>query len=308
MTAVPSALSPEVVAAIDDLELAARLVVEGMRAGAHRSPFHGFSAEFQKHRPYQAGDDLKYLDWKLLARTDRLYSKQFRETTSMAVMIVLDTSASMAFPAESVSKFRYAQIVAASLAHLIATQGDAVGIMSMTDGAFSYVPARGGRLHLRSVIAHIDRLAPRGAWQPSKVIARGAELLKRRGVVLVLSDFYDEEEETRRALRRVSRRGHDVAMLQVQAQEESTLPFSGTIAFEDLESGERRIVDAGVARDEYRRAYRDFLSRCRVNATRDGIDYGLFSTATPPARALQEFLLRRDAPSQSGHAARATHA
>src|SRR6185503_15574221 len=128
-------LSADVVTAIDDLELAARLVVEGLRAGSHRSPFHGYSAEFQQHRPYRAGDDLKYLDWKILARTDRLYSKQFRETTSMSVMIVLDASASMAFPKEGLSKFRFASIMAASLAYLITAQGDAVGLMTMTKGA-----------------------------------------------------------------------------------------------------------------------------------------------------------------------------
>src|ERR1043165_1488559 len=111
------ALPASVVAAIDDLEFAARLVVEGLRAGGHRSPFHGYSAEFQQHRPYRSGDDLKYLDWKLLARTDRLYSKQFRETTSMSVMIVIDATASMAFPESGLSKFRYASVVAASLAY-----------------------------------------------------------------------------------------------------------------------------------------------------------------------------------------------
>src|SRR3954467_10352993 len=125
-----TALSASVVASIDDLELAARLVVEGLRAGGHRSPFHGFSADFQQHRPYRIGDDLKYLDWKILARTDRLYSKQFRETTSMSVMLVLDASASMAFPEEGTSKFRYACVVAAALAYLIASQGDAVGFMT----------------------------------------------------------------------------------------------------------------------------------------------------------------------------------
>src|ERR1051326_6009090 len=112
---VPSSLSASVIASIDDLELTARKVVEGLRAGGHRSPFHGFSADFQQHRPYRVGDDLKYLDWKILARTDRLYSKQFRETTSMSVMLVLDASASMNFPLTGVTKFRYAQIVAASL-------------------------------------------------------------------------------------------------------------------------------------------------------------------------------------------------
>src|SRR5437868_3926640 len=116
-----SSLSPAVIAAITDLDLAARLVVEGMRAGGHRSPFHGFNAEFQQHRPYRAGDDLKHLDWKILARTDRLYSKQFRETTSMSVMIVLDTSASMGYEEGGISKLRYATIAAASLAYLISS-------------------------------------------------------------------------------------------------------------------------------------------------------------------------------------------
>src|SRR5687768_18407829 len=175
-----SALSPAAVAAIDDLEVAARVVVEGLRAGGHRSPFHGYSAEFQQHRPYRAGDDLKYLDWKLLARTDRLYSKQFRETTSMSAMIVLDASASMAFPETGLTKFRYATIVAAALAYLIATQGDAVGLMTMTNGKLAYVPARAGRPHLRSLIARIDLVEPAGTWDPERTVARGAELLKRR--------------------------------------------------------------------------------------------------------------------------------
>src|SRR6185503_13057874 len=145
---VMSALSPAVIAAAHDLELAARLVVEGLRAGDHRSPLHGYSAEFQQHRPYRAGDDLKYLDWKLLARTDRLYSRQFRETTSMSVMLVIDPSASMDFPATAdgvVSKFRYATIVAAALGYLVIAQGDAAGLMTQRDERWQYVPVKGGR-------------------------------------------------------------------------------------------------------------------------------------------------------------------
>src|SRR5947199_10144092 len=117
-TEATTSLDARVVAAIDDLELAARLVVEGMRTGGHRSPFHGFSTEFRQHRPYRAGDDLKHLDWKLFARSDRLYTRQFRETTNFSVMLALDTSASMAFPAGGVSKFLYGKVVAAALGHL----------------------------------------------------------------------------------------------------------------------------------------------------------------------------------------------
>jgi uncharacterized protein (DUF58 family) len=291
-----SALSPAVVAAVHDLELAARLVVEGVRAGGHKSPFRGYSAEFQQHRPYRAGDDLKYLDWKILARTDRLYSKQFRETTSMSVMIVLDASASMAFPETGLTKFRYATIFAAALAYLIASQGDAVGLMSTSSGTLSYIAAKGGRPHLRSLITRLDRLEAGGRWEPERLIARGTELLKRRGVVLVISDFYDAEEQTRRELRRVTKHGHDVGMLQVMSAEELNFPYRGDLEFEDLESGERRLVDAAAIGAQYQSGLHAFLERCRSSARRDGIDYALISTDTPPENALRGFLLRRTAP------------
>src|SRR6188474_2705597 len=138
-----SSLSPAVVAAIDDLELAARLVVEGLRVGGHRSPFRGHGAEFTQHRVYRPGDDLKHLDWKLFGRSDRLFTRQFRETTNVAVMLVLDTSASMMFPEQGLTKFRYACIMAAALAHLVSDQGNAVGLMTMSNGKMAYLPARG---------------------------------------------------------------------------------------------------------------------------------------------------------------------
>jgi uncharacterized protein (DUF58 family) len=291
-------LTPSAVAAIDDLELAARLIVEGLRSGQHRSPFHGFTAEFSQHRPYRPGDDLKYLDWKILARTDRLYSRQFREATSMSVMLVVDASASMDFPdtgATAVSKFRYASIVAASLAYLIVNQGDTAGLMTMTGDRFTYLPTRGGRPHLRLLLGQLARLEPHGSWQLDKAISRGAELLKRRGVIVVISDFYDATDVTFRELRRVARRGHDVAMLQVISRPELAFPYAADLEFEDLESGERRIVDAGSTAPRYRAAVGDFLARCRAQAHRDGIDYALMPTDVAPEQALRSYLLRRGA-------------
>jgi uncharacterized protein (DUF58 family) len=300
-----SALSPTVVAAIDDLELAARIVVEGLRTGGHRSPFHGYSTEFRQHRPYRAGDDLKYLDWKLFARSDRLYTRQFRETTNLSVMIALDTSASMAFPVEDVSKFQYGRIVAAALSYLVSEQGHAVGLMTMDGAKLSYVPARGGRQHLRSLIARIDRFTPAGKWDPARVIDRSAQLLQRRGVVIVISDFYDDEDETRREMRRVAQRGHDVAMLQLTSAPELDLPYSDHVELEDLESGERRLVDATAIAPAYHDAIHAFLARCRSNALRDGVDYALMSTSTPPETALRDYLLRRSRGLVAGHAPRA---
>lgn len=300
-----SSLSPAVVAAIDDLELAAKLVVEGLRVGGHRSPFRGHGAEFTQHRVYRPGDDLKHLDWKLFGRSDRLFTRQYRETTNVAVMIVLDTSASMMFPEKGLSKFRYGSIMAAALAHLVSEQGNAVGLMTMSNGKMAYLPSRGGKPHLRSLIARIDKLQPGGAWDPAHVIARGAELLQRRGLVLVISDFYDNEDDTRKELRHVVQRGHDVAMLQLISDEERALPYKGQIEFQDLESGQKRLIDAGSISATYKQSVEDFLARCRSGAMRDGMDYALVNTDTPPERALRDFLLRRNMGAAASHSAAA---
>jgi uncharacterized protein (DUF58 family) len=296
-----SPLSPTVVAAIDDLELAARLVVEGLRTGGHRSPFNGYTTEFRQHRPYRAGDDLKYLDWKLFARSDRLYTRQFRETTNLSVMLVLDTSASMVYPDQGLTKARYATVVAAALAYLVSEQGHAVGMMSMTHDSLTYVPARGGRPHLRTLLARLDRASFEGSWDPARTIARGAQLLQRRGVVIVLSDFYDAEVETQREMRRVARRGHDVAMLQLMSPVELTMPFTGQVELEDAESAHRQLVDAGALAASYNAQVKAFLDRCRLNARRDGIDYALLTTDIPPEQALRDYLLRRGRRDAAGH-------
>ena len=290
-------LSSSAVAAIDDLELAARLVVEGVRSGAHRSPFHGFTAEFSQHRPYRPGDDLKYLDWKVLARTDRLYSRQFSETTNLSVMLVLDASASMRFPAETgaASKFKYSAIVTAALAYLIIEQGDAAGLMTMADGRFVYLPAKGGRQHLRALLAMLSRLEPSGEWPIDRALTRGAELLKRRGAVIAVSDFYDATETTARDLRRIARGGHDVALLQVLSRDEITFPYTGDLEFEDLERGTRRHLDARAAGHAYRARVASFLEDFRKQVHRDGHDYALMPTDIPPSRALRSYLLRRAA-------------
>jgi uncharacterized protein (DUF58 family) len=301
------ALDPALVAAIDDLELAARLIVEGSRAGGHRSPFHGFSTEFSQHRPYRAGDDFRHLDWKVLARTDRLYTRQFRETTNMSVMIVVDASASMAFPAaatggrshpragDAISKFRYAVLIAAALAYVVVDAGDRAGLMTSDGDALRYVPARGGRSHLQTILAQLQRLAPQGRWQPARVIARAADLLDRRGLVIVLSDFYDDEDGTSRELRRVMRRGHDVSALQILSRPEIDFTFTGATEFEDLETGATHIADAaGVAR-EYRQRVAAFLETFRDTLRADGIDYVQLLTDQPLDRALRSFLIQRGA-------------
>jgi len=290
-----AACPPDVLAGIADLELVARLVVDGLVSGLHRSPFHGYSAEFSQYRHYQQGDDLKYVDWKLVARTDRVYTKQFRETTNMAAMIVVDTSASMAFPAveTTLSKFRYAVIAAAALAHLISTQGDAVGLMAARREGPLFLAARTGRQHLRAVLAALSSLEAHGGWSAPETIRRAAERLNRRGLMLVLSDFYDDEEQTFSQLRRAARMGHEIVLFQIMSRDELELPYRRDLEFTDLETGQRLAINAGLARRDYKDAVAAFLERTRMRAGAEGFQYSLIVTDTPPDRALRNFLLAR---------------
>lgn len=289
-----SALSAQVVGAMGNLELAARVVVEGMRAGRHRSPFHGFSAEFQQHRPYRHGDGLKHLDWKLLARTDRLYTRQYRESTNLSALLVLDTSASMAFPEQGISRFRLAQVLAAALAHLTVTAGDSAGLLTLEEGRPAFLPPRAGRTHLRSLIARIDGLEPGGVWDGARALDRAGQLLRRRGVIVVISDFYDDEARgLQGALRRAASRGHDVMALQLTSPDETDFPYTGELEFQDLESGRRRRVRAEAVAEAYRAAVADFHRGVREAALRDGVDHALISTDQAPAVALRDLLLRR---------------
>ncbi|CAN5699677.1 DUF58 domain-containing protein [soil metagenome] len=294
----PSVLSSPVVASLGDLELAARLVVEGMRSGGHRSLQRGFGTEFLKHRPYRPGDSLRYLDWKVLARTDRLYTRQFREATDLSLLLVVDSSASMGFPEseggdQAPTRLRYAAILAAALAWIATSRGDAVGLLTRLGGEVLHVPPRSGRTQLRRVIGFLNRLEAEGDWAPLQAIEHAASTLKRRGVVVVVSDFYDDEAALRGALRRVARRGHDVSMIQLTSDPELEFPIVGEFEFEDAESGERVLYNAELSGEGVRTRIRAFHDTLRQGALRDGIDHVCISTSEAPGPALRRHLLGR---------------
>ena len=301
MKSVDGSCPPEILARITDLELVARIIVDGLVSGPHPSPFHGYSAEFTQYRHYLPGDDLKYVDWKLVARTDRVYTKQFRETTNMAASLVVDASASMAFPTGAVgdggelSKFRYVVIAAAALAQLISRQGDTVGLLAASAGPEVFLPPRAGRSHLRRLLAALSALEPNGTWTPASAIRRAAERLSRRGMLIVLSDFYDDEDAAFAELRRAARRGHDVVVFQIMSRAELEFPYRRDLEFTDLETGRTLAVDANVARRQYTDAMAEFVERCRKRAGAEGIQYSLVVTDTPPERALRSVLLARRA-------------
>jgi uncharacterized protein (DUF58 family) len=283
-------LEPAALAAIADLELVARKVVDGTISGLHRSPFHGYSAEFSQYRHYRPGDDLKYIDWKLFARTDRLYTKQFRETTNLLCSIALDASASMNYAsAGGVTKFQYARLLAASLAHLVSRQGDGAGLVTFADGLKSYLPSRGGQAHLRSLLLTLGRTEPAGATDAGPALVRTLDLLKRRGLLVLISDLYDESAGVEQALQRASHTGHDVIVFHVLTRDEVDLPFRGDVEIEDAESRATVLTNGST----YRAQVSEFLERWRSRSTAYGLDYVRVFTDTPLDAALRGYFRRR---------------
>ena len=286
-------LDPAVLASIADLEFVARVTVDGTVTGLHRSPFHGYSAEFSQYRHYRLGDDLKYVDWKLLARTDRIYTRQYRETTNMVAQVALDTSGSMAFRgASGVSKFEYARMIAAALAHLVSRQGDGIGLVTFADQVGRYLPSRSGASHLRSLLVTLANTRPAGGTAAGTALRRAIDLLRRRGVLFVISDLYDEGDHVARELRRAARIGHEVAVFHVLTREELDFPYAGDVELEDLETGALLRTGSGAA-DPYRRAVAAFMDRWRARCLQDGILYTRVLTDAPLDATLRSYLLGR---------------
>lgn len=270
-----------------DLELVTRKTVDGLRQGLHRSPFHGYSAEFSQYRHYRPGDDLKYVDWKAFARTDRLYTRQFRETTNLAALFVLDVSRSMNFA----GKFDLARQVTAILGTLVLDQGDAAGVLAVDDRA-RLVPPRSGHHHLRVFLSQLAQLTPSGGAGLGEALRRAATVMKRRGLVIAVSDFY-EEDESLAQVRRLARMGHDVVVVHVLAREELALEVGGAAEFVDLETGRTLMVQPSAVRDSYTTAVQEWLAKVQREVARDGMDYVWLITGAPLEPALRRFLMSR---------------
>jgi uncharacterized protein (DUF58 family) len=289
-------LDAAALAAISDLELVSKRVVDGTISGLHRSPFHGYSAEFSQYRHYRPGDDLKYIDWKLFARTDRLYTKQFRETTNLLCQIALDASASMDYAgAAGITKFQYARLLAGSLAHLVSRQGDAVGLVTYADAIKQYLPSRGGQVHLRSLLVTLTRTDPGGQTDGAAALGRTIDLLKRRGLLIVISDLYDERDLVERALMRAAHIGHEVVVFHVLSRDEVELPFRDDVELEDPETGRLVLSNGAAAGRAYREAISAFLERWRTRCATYGIDYVRVFTDAPLEAGLRAYLRRRAA-------------
>ncbi len=284
-------LDPALLARIDDLELVARTVVDGFISGLHRSSYLGRSVDFAEHRPYMPGDDIRRIDWRVFGRSDRFYVKEFEADTNANFTIVLDVSRSMAYGSGGLTKLDYARFLAASLAWFARRQRDRVGLMTFDSALRTVIPP--SAKHLEAILHALDTLEPGGAGALEAPLERAAELLRRRSVLLLVSDLYDEPEAVTRAVSRLAAGGNDVMVFQVLDPYERAFPFEEAADFEDLETGERLPVVPREQRAEYVALMEGHVSRVGESLVAAGVDYALFETSRPLDFALFEFLTRR---------------
>lgn len=285
-------IDPKVLARIDNLELLARTVVEGFISGLHRSSYLGVSIDFAEHRPYMPGDDIRRVDWRLFGRTDRFYVKQFEADTNANFSVVLDVSRSMDFGSGGITKLDYAKFLAASLVYLSRKQRDRVGLVTFDGDIVDLVPA--SAKHLEIVLHTLDRMNPGAPGDLAGPLLKIAESFRRRSILLLISDLYDEPETVLKAVNKLRYKGNDLIVFHVLDPAEIEFPFDAAANFEDLESGERLPVVPDTLRDRYRDIVREHIAVLARLLGENRIDYAFFDTSTPLDFALFNYLSNRE--------------
>ena len=286
-------LHPETIARISRLDLRAQHVVEGFISGMHRSPFFGHSVEFVQHREYTPGDDIRHLDWKVWSKTDRFYVKQFEAETNLRCNLVMDVSESMHYGRGAMNKYNYACTVGACLAYMLLRQQDSVGAITFDSDVRQIVPARSQQNHIDAILKAMDVSKPREKTDLYKILARVAETVHSRGMIILVSDLLADREPLFRGLEMLTHRKHDILLFHVLDDDELTFPFSGTTRFEGMEELPHLICDPRALRDGYIEALEEYLVEVRRGCARQGIDYSLVRTGDYLDAVLSKFLHHR---------------
>lgn len=278
---------------ISRLQLRARLAVEGYYSGIHKSPYHGFNVEFAEYREYSPGDDLRYLDWRVLAKTDHLFIKQFEAETNLSCYILLDASGSMDFTTTGQTRLDYGCGLAASLALLMLRQGDQAGLVVFDTAVRHFIPPRGNARHFSAIVNALEQVTPGEDTDIAGVLHEIAERVRRRSMVIVISDFFDDVEELLNGLQHFRHRRHEVIVLHLLDDAELEFPYDRVTLFEGMERGEEVVVDPRIVAEGYRARMRQFLEELRHGCTEKNIDYERMQLSEPFDKALTAYLGRR---------------
>lgn len=286
-------LKPEVVSKLKSMEIKARLVVEGFITGLHKSPYHGFSVEFAEHRQYMPGDSIRDIDWKVYAKSDRFYVKEFEEETNLKSYILLDASKSMSYASGPTTKFEYAANLAAALAFLMLKQRDAAGVVVFDERIRRYVPPKSASVHLHALLTTLAAVTPAETTNVGAALHEMAERIKRRGLIIILSDLWDDPTRVLAGLKHFRHRKHEVIVFHVLDPSERDFSFPEEALFRDLETGEEISTLPWQIRSEYQRTMGAHVDRFRRECRQAFVDYVPVDTAVPYDYALFSYLGKR---------------
>jgi uncharacterized protein (DUF58 family) len=287
-------LVPETVSKLSNISIIARTVVEGFITGLHKSPYKGFSVEFAEHREYSPGDDIRHLDWRVYARTDRYHVKQYEEETNLRTYLLLDTSRSMSYSSPGrLSKLEYGCYLAASLAYLVIHQQDSAGLVVFDSEIRNYIAPKSSPTHLKQILIQLDVTRGHGETEIGHSFHDLAEMLRRRGLIVVISDLLDETKSVLQGLIHFRHKRHEVVVFHVLDPFEINFPFEKLTQFVDMETDEKIQIDPRGLRQEYLANFSEFVNTYKKAFAENGIDYQMISTETPFERALASYLTKR---------------
>ncbi len=287
-------LEPEVISKLKTLDLKARFIVEGFMVGLHKSPYHGFSAEFSEHRPYMQGDSIKNIDWKVFAKRDKYFIKQFEEETNLISHIFLDVSKSMNYKSSgSVTKLEYAITLAASLLYIIINQQDAAGLVVYSDVIQNYLPPKSNKIYMKKLFTELANVKPSGATNTSECLKSVLDKIKKRGLVIIISDFFDDPESVISAIKKFHYKKNEVIVFQIVDPAEKDFSFDRDAVFKDLETGEEMTTLPYQIQKSYIEAFNEFTNKIKKECRSFGVEYNLISTADPFDKALFSYFTKR---------------
>lgn len=286
-------LDPTVLAGLDNLELRARVAVEGFLSGMHKSPHRGFSVEFNDYRHYQRGDDMRHVDWKLYARSEKFYIKQYEDETNVRCVILLDTSASMAYTSGGVSKLNYGITLASALSYFIMRQRDAVGLITFDDKIRDFIPPRTRQTHLMRILRALAAVEHGHKTDVVKPLTDLASTLNKKSMVVLITDMLDDEERIIGTLKNLRAMGNDVITFQIMDDAELNFPFNEASEFIDMENNESYITSPAAIRSAYLENINEFLAYCKKQCQTSGVDYCLMNTSNPIDEALSSYMAKR---------------
>jgi len=286
-------LSNESISRLDNLHIKAKKVVEGFMVGLHKSPFHGFSVEFSDHRAYGTGDELKHIDWKLWAKTDRFFIKRYEEETNLKAFILVDQSRSMEYTSQTITKMEYSKILAASLSYLLIKNQDAVGMYAFNNQIRKSIAAKSTNTHLSILLGEMEKMQPKSTTNIADVLHQCAEKTNKKGLIILISDLMDDQQKIMMGLKHFLHKGHEVIVFHVMDPKEIDFDFKERIKFIDLETKQSITTDPRYIRKHYREKIKKIRKFYTASCGKYKIDYIPLSTKEPVGIALKEYLFKR---------------